>query len=472
MMKNNKLLRFGHIVLLVVLVLTNILIIRPNKTYADTPTQAPSKQEYLDARWIGELTTCMSSGTGGAVNKDVSSSDYNNFNNIMDSGEIPGVNVGHDLDKEDGYLRCDDVAKKAKASVKKIFGSYTAYLDLFYKDKEGGGKTARDNLTQIALDLNAGPFLIQVQQGEIRQARFAVAFSRCFDEANGSAHDIDIDGGKYVYYPSGTTGNTTITIGDISNPTSTDVNPPQIRCSVIASESDSLNIRDLFEKLSLNTGKLRTNPQIIYTAIASGAQADDRTAEARAAILAKLEAADPNVIIYCLGKAGLPLTIPIDRITEWLISGDNFDLNWQTGPQNSQSATDEQAGALLSCLMDAIDGLKATVETYREDLQEILDEYEATEAAGAEDAPEDDKCLASNDFVSWFVCPVLDFVDLILDELAEAIQDWLRFDLDQMNTGTNGGGMYTAWNVFRSLATILIMAGFLLALLVKGIKGE
>jgi hypothetical protein len=48
------------------------------------------------------------------------------------------------------------------------------------------------------------------------------------------------------------------------------------------------------------------------------------------------------------------------------------------------------------------------------------------------------------------------------------IEDLLTFNLKD-----NGGdGLHNAWNIFRQLATLLIISGFLLALLVKGVRGE
>lgn len=188
--------------------------------------------------------------------------------------------------------------------------------------------------------------------------------------------------------------------------------------------------------------------------------------EAKAAAAAQIgEILLKNIdkVTFCAADAGITPLPSVYEIAAWLAYNDKDHVLSSTG-------TEEQLNKFKACLVDNISEVKTELEDLGQDLTKIEENVTDATDGGADGG--DDKCLASNDFVAWFVCPVLDFVDLILEKLAAAIQDWLRFDLTAMNAGDNGGGLYTAWNIFRSLSTILIMAGFLLALLVKGVKGE
>ncbi len=90
--------------------------------------------------------------------------------------------------------------------------------------------------------------------------------------------------------------------------------------------------------------------------------------------------------------------------------------------------------------------------------------------AAASDA---DICLSDGDnFISWAACPVVGFVDSLLEWVQEnLIESQLKFDLEQTNTAS-GNGMKTAWGVFRTIASLVIIIGFLIALLVKAVRGE
>lgn len=200
------------------------------------------------------------------------------------------------------------------------------------------------------------------------------------------------------------------------------------------------------------------------------ALAGEAKAKASAKILDLLGKTNPNVIVACLASSGLPTTISTATITAWLVSGDSKDLEWRNG--NNVHATDEQATSLLGCLSDPknIPGLADILKDLGKDLASIKESIEKITPSSAKA----DACLAEDDFVAWFACPALNIIDKVLEGLQKQIQEWLKFDLDQQNVdnGSGDGGIHAAWNVFRALATVLIMGGFLLALLVKGVRGE
>lgn len=60
------------------------------------------------------------------------------------------------------------------------------------------------------------------------------------------------------------------------------------------------------------------------------------------------------------------------------------------------------------------------------------------------------------------------------DKIKDTLQDMLKFSIEDSGSGTaaNVNELKSSWNIFRGLASILIIIFFLTALLVKSIKGE
>ncbi|MDQ5914075.1 MAG: hypothetical protein QG623_694 [Patescibacteria group bacterium] len=177
-----------------------------------------------------------------------------------------------------------------------------------------------------------------------------------------------------------------------------------------------------------------------------------------------------NVLLVCAADAGLNFTngINVYEVATWFVYNDEDHILNTTPPP-----TQAQLNKFKLCIAENAPGAAEVLEELDQDIAQIKADVEAAAAAAAAgsggNTPEEDLCLASNDFVSWFVCPILDLVDTVLTKLKEWIDSWLVFSLDEQNVDD---GLKNAWNIFRSLATIIIMAGFLLALLVKGVKGE
>lgn len=471
-----KIINPKYLLLVIVLSLTQLAWIVPSSVsagkYEDVVGKDADFEDYLAVRYISSLADCFyddptSSSTW--PKKTISTEQYNSFSNIFNDeyrvGTIPyktELVVGHDIGDKNGRLTCNEVASKAKKYVKKIFGDTSTFLEKFYKPGSGGEMELRDNYKEIGLDLSASKFVVDPT---IDEARIAIAFSKCYDEVeNNGAKNITVDG--VDFYLKDSKSDSEIAIGSngrISN---------KAKCSDIAQKMEDLDLyKEFYIDSSLTTGTVRNNPLIVYEAMLKRISTENTTEEATEAVAGLL---DPNVVIACLAAAGLPASnISLETVTDWLISGKPEDLNWRSSATGTTSATKEQADKALGCLLENTPSLEETISQYHEDLEEIKANYEQAVEEGAQGGnPEEDKCLASNDFVSWFICPILGFVDTILDKLSAAIQDWLRFDLETMNVGINGGGMHNAWNIFRSMATILIMVGFLLALVVKGVRGE
>lgn len=95
-----------------------------------------------------------------------------------------------------------------------------------------------------------------------------------------------------------------------------------------------------------------------------------------------------------------------------------------------------------------------------------------TASESDESSEEADACLSSDDFLGWFACPLINMVVDVTKKIEKVITDSLKFDLATIGTNEDvESAMKETWNIFRSIATILLVIGFLIALLVKAIKG-
>lgn len=142
------------------------------------------------------------------------------------------------------------------------------------------------------------------------------------------------------------------------------------------------------------------------------------------------------------------------------------------GPSAEMTAADPEIAAQIEaakkCILDEETGFGDELAVLINEPTSSTPDNGEVDSGGA--GSTNDDCLANTDqFLGWFACPVINLIDSVMEKIEDIIQGLLRFDL---NTQDKDGGLRESWNIFRTLATILIMVGFLLALLVKGIKGE
>ncbi len=163
-----------------------------------------------------------------------------------------------------------------------------------------------------------------------------------------------------------------------------------------------------------------------------------------------------------------PLSTAISIVANWLAQGGSGQLTYNLNPNGSGSGTTLSAdvSAFIKGCLESKFGAQMTEIVEREATDPTLPSDLEPDGGGSS---EDDDCLQNSDaFIAWFACPAINLVDSFLEKIEDLIKNLLKFDLDQQN---ENDGLKDAWNIFRSLATVLIMAGFLLALVVKGVKG-
>ncbi len=169
--------------------------------------------------------------------------------------------------------------------------------------------------------------------------------------------------------------------------------------------------------------------------------------------------------IFGTPLATFPLGDAISVVAGWLASGGTGEITY-SGPYGSQITIPATASTNVKTCLDGAFG---------ESLQEILELEPETPAdpnvedqSSDSDSPSDDCLSKADQFIAWFACPIINIIDSVLEKIEDIIKGMLKFDLNKQN---KDGGIKEAWNIFRGLASVLIMGGFLLALVIKGVKG-
>lgn len=456
-----------------------ILVIFPSvNTNALISTASPaSPGDYLTARWVSVVLECLqkgqTAGIGGSTKGTLTSNEADKFEIFVDreGGPDSRVDIGHDLeyddgvsDGDDGVASCAEIQKPAKAHIEKAFGSALDFVKLFYdRNPSGSGWKLKADPTDQAEEMLSSQFIQSTKKGDVRKIRLAVAFSKCFDEASSGTATVDSDTPdltKAYNYLDGRGPESTVTVGTLTG-------DGVYKCKTLLNLAKEEGLVDFMRTYNVRTGTLRNNPQHLYANVAAGQDSEEAISEARTAILEILDA-NPDIVTVCLTKAGLS-SIPNSSIAEWLMTGDDSLISVYTGSASSRPATESETSTLMSCLMSE-DALGNELRPVLEELEGRLAEIEAELEASLEETEDaSDDCLKNDDFFGWIVCPIINGIDAILETLEDYIQEMLQFKLDDE---LQGEGLRNAWNVFRSLSTVLIMIGFLVALLVKTIKGD
>ena len=127
----------------------------------------------------------------------------------------------------------------------------------------------------------------------------------------------------------------------------------------------------------------------------------------------------------------------------------------------------EKYGAFVTNILDDLDD---TIEG-----NEPIDNASSDSPTAKDDT---DKCLEGDSILGWVVCPIIEKIQSTLGVLEGYIGSMLKFDLANVQGEGGTGGdksqkeIRESWNIFRSLASILIIIGFLTALTVKAVRGE
>lgn len=445
----------------------------------------PNPALYLTARWVDAVVTCtraISPSGEPALKETLRLDEYNRMDIFVSgSGNNGRIITGHDLEYsgglsgDDGVASCEEIVLPGIAPVAEIFGSTSALVDLFYtksgatyqRKDEAGRKAASDALLAKA-------FVSANNRGDIRKARLSVAFSECFKESADGSSDIAGLSKDFVYINNRDSGSEiAVGLGDINS------SSEKLTCSTLAnlakeSEEDLISF---MEDNNVTTGVLRNNPQNLYANIRASSLSDTVVSSIRTGVLTALRA-NPDKVSFCLAAASLPTTIGTESIAEWLVTGNYEDNLIYAGAGRGIPATAQQAESLKACLLDEQalgNQLAPLLASLNSSLEVINEELVNNTGSSSESTTEDDVCLSEGDnFISWAACPLINLLNDAFDKIKVTLQDMLKFSIEDSGPGTAGSvnELENAWNVFRGIASILIIIFFLTALLVKSIKGE
>lgn len=483
-MKKNILNRISLVLLALLLILPGLII--PSQTASAESLDSnkvlnsePQPIIYLYARWVDSIVKCtkaIDSSGNPALKETLTESEFTSLNIFRSGDSNTGrVTVGHDLEYsgglsgDDGVASCEELVPHAKQPVSEVFGGISNFVSQFY-DKDGSlyRRKSETERKKSSEDLLARSFISANNKGDIRKARLAVAFSECFKESNNGSNDTDLPD-KFLYVSGKNSGSNIKTgLGGDSE---------ELRCSTLANLAKSSN-EDLISFMKDNnvtTSVLRNNPQNVYANLRANYMTDTLVSGARASVLQVLNR-NLDKVAFCLDASGLPKTINIASIAQWLVTN-NYKDNLLTGTIGDGSATEQQAADLKACLLDKQalgDELTPILASLNSGL-EIINSDLTSSTGSATETTDSDVCLSKGDnFISWLACPLINLIDSFFSTIKGTFQDMLKFSIEDSGDGTasNLSELKSAWNIFRGIASILIIIFFLTALLVKSIKGE
>jgi hypothetical protein len=438
---------------------------------------SPSPAQYEAAEKLRYFFLCLRLGH---ARESFSSADANSLNVLSDSNSV--IEVGEDLEPDDGKMNCKDVAVMAKPVLTSKI-SIADFIAIFFEPNSDGGfreittdPAGNDTVSRAGFMLDDAAFFTGFN-GEIRKIKNAAAFSNCFQEVGaGKASDIGPIEGQEFIYRDGKNGNSKIVVGQEN------VADGELNCTTLAEKAESDGFYKIMKDLSISTGRAFNSPSLLYQAVAAQGEIDTAQAFARTTINNLLSADEEsrNKVLFCISSAGLPTNISLNTITEWLATGDSSYLAYTGAGSTSIPATTEQANRLKGCLIapDAFGTeLSDVLETLEQDLEDARAALDGAQNSTGTDqaATESDVCLSEGDnFISWAACPAIELMNGAFDIIKDTIQDMLKFSLedDQPGTSAVNNEIKNAWSVFRSIATTLVIIFFLTALLVKAIRGE
>lgn len=216
-------------------------------------------------------------------------------------------------------------------------------------------------------------------------------------------------------------------------------------------------------------------------------QLDDQAkSDAISAISAKF-ILSPDKLSKCTGFSDLfkiyPVTDSAPALAEWLVDGGHiYSTGSRSGANIIESTTGTRDASSQRVFTDDEETLVKTCLTteYGAELLELIASAGGSATApstttGATSTTDSDVCLSEGDqFSSWFACPLINLLNDAFDKIKVTLQDMLKFSIEDSGAGTASSvnELKNAWNVFRGIASILIIIFFLTALLVKSIKGE
>ncbi len=442
---------------------TETLVECLHKTLINKP---PSTVALLDRpQWYRE---------NGVTFRQLSKSEVESFSFF----DTDTVKVGYDIEPADGIVSCREAASLGKDSVENLFGSTADFIKVFYNYSENGTSTTPAQTYSKKTDPSFYDYLENnvFNSNEYRWAQLAIAGAKCIKDRTSTTLSPYDPGPATVIVSSHLQNDNEYTCSTLINLYNTEG---------IASWLDSFS-NTLEGQAEISQGVLRNNPHFLYQAISVKAQSDGFRQEA-AEKLKEVFQVTPGPLEACWDSAllnqssiifGTGVPSKATRAAEYL-TGIISDLD------NDSSSTIKEE-SFVTCIKDSYGGF---VTNILDELNEKLAEIDASPVASSSTSSADsdtDKCLEGDSVLGWIVCPIIEKIQGTLGALESYIKSMLKFDLadagGQGSTSTSStvatGGVDTqkeihaSWNIFRSLASILILIGFLTALTVKAIRGE
>ncbi|HCH34005.1 TPA: hypothetical protein DEW05_00535, partial [Candidatus Saccharibacteria bacterium] len=121
---------------------------------------------------------------------------------------------------------------------------------------------------------------------------------------------------------------------------------------------------------------------------------------------------------------------------------------------------------------DALDQFFPSKSAIGDFAQEILEEADIPPSVRPKaPSPEDDKLDANDDTrcsiakIGWILCPTLQFISMINDQLFNIMKNWLELQPFQEKAGSQNSAAYEAWISMRNLANVVFILLMLAAVM-------
>ena len=418
-----------------------------------------------DLRWAYSIIECMHLELDESKNTAVpfgnyrmlSESEVDSFSFLSDSTKK--LNVGFDIEKDDGIVSCREAASSGKKSIENLFGNTVDFIKIFYNFNTDS--SAGPTNTYIKKELgNIGNYRSKsvFNTTDLRNAQFAAAAAQCIKE--GTTFMPGKTNSSVIVVSKAIAPDRNLSCGTLIQKFRSDIEPWLQTFSGILDNPDEISL-----------GVLRNNPQLLYDAISVKAQGDEFRTTAYDKLVV-LFTSSPDQYLNCLVESDIVdsgSTLPPGWVADYLV-GNTTDLDGDPDSdvkeESFKTCLERDYGAFYTDIIDQLN----------DDLDGI-DASPNIPSAPAADT-DTDRCLEGDSLLGWIVCPIVEKIQSTLGVLEDYINDMLKFDLAEAGGagGTAGGTtqdeIRDSWNIFRSLASILIVIGFLTALTIKAIKGE
>lgn len=377
----------------------------------------------------------------------------------------------------DGSVQDIQNCKFARAfgmiAAQNLFGSTENFLKLFYDyraQSPGPGQPGQTWYAKSNIQALSTEYLNKAVYSSDTLKKANLAYISSIDCLKGSGNNLDyqdgIDSSTSVPIPMAIGPTTLTNCGELRNKWDSEVKPWLENYSNLVSGIGNFTVDNI-----------RNSPDALYRAIRVKAQADRFRTQAKDKFLEVFNAA-PDILNTCLASSGIgTLGNQVNPGSGSAISTSEDVASFMAGITNDidldpNDSTKEDS--LKLCLEQNYGSFVKTIENELADnLTNIganTNSGSTTPGTSSASQSQEDQCIEGDVFTGWFVCPALGIIQKALGGLENTIKGMLDFKVG-LNGGSSEKDIREAWNTFRSIANILVIIGFLVALLVQTIKG-